>query len=162
MALISDSTYRMTWGDFFSMDGETYALKQKIIQIRDHGLEKKLDHPLDTFRCLRIDVKWLIRDVSENPILSKCPETSKVLIALKNKVDSLVDTTLRMTLLGKVKEHDSNWEPAMFDAVDISSAMASSDNLWWPCIHVPFEVEVAVPHSQIDPDATTDAFSSWS
>lgn len=165
MSIILDTSYKLTWGDWFSMGSASYNLKKRIINFRDHALEFKIkDDPYRT--CLKIqqDIQHLIVKSNADEMLYCCPETSKVLIALRDRVQYLVQEARYTPYLYHPDSRESqaeptskNWgwrssSPATADSfsserTSSGTTLASGDGLWWPCVHVPVEIEVSVPDS---------------
>lgn len=146
MAIIADKSYSLTWGDYLWMDRETYSLKERVIAIRDHGLEKKADCASSALSSLLGDIQWLTLNVKQNATLSKDQPTSKLLKDLYNRIDQFYRNACHQEW--RVSEGLTSYGDAgNYDISSLSTAVtvACSDDLWWSGVHVPVDVGVHLP-----------------
>lgn len=160
MAIIADKTYSLTWGNYFSMDRDTYSLKEKIVALRDHGLEIKTDRLSISLSGLKDSIIWLNNNVKQNPTLSQDQATSSLLKTLYNKVDQLYRHALDQewradegkTSYFSCSRDEGNYDLSSFSESVSSSMVACSDNLWSPIFHGPIEVEIHLPDPEPEPE----------
>lgn len=160
MAIISDKTYRITWGDYFSMDRNTYSLKEKIIALRDHGLEIKTDCMSSALGSLKDSISWLNNNVKQNPTLSQDQATSNLLKTMYKKVDGLYRYSLDQEW--RADEGKPSYSSNARDGgnYDLSSYAASSSSGMVACadsyvfdvhVHIP-DISDCGPHGDMFPN----------
>lgn len=156
MAIISDKTYRITWGDYFSMDRNTYSLKEKIIALRDHGLEIKTDCLSSALDRLKDSISWLNICAKQNPTLSQDQATSNLLKVLYNKVDQYYRNAQHQEWLadeGKCSSCDGgNYDLSSYAASSSSGMVACSDSYVFDMhVHIP-DISDCGPNGDLSPN----------
>ncbi len=161
MSLIEN--YRLTWGDYFSMNSQTYDLKRRIVHFKDHWSDPRIGHPINIFRICKIDYNELEREVLGCPVLQLDGTTLPLLADLKKRIDNCLFCAIYGHYDHKDdSDYSGSWDNlASFDCSgSSSSASACSDSLWWPTvIHVPTEIEVHLPEppsNEPNPDVPDD------
>lgn len=160
MAIISDKTYRITWGDYFSLDRETYSLKERIIKVRDHGLEKKADCASRALSSILGDIQWLTLNVKQNPTLSQDQATSNLLKTMYKKVDGFYRYLLDQEW--RADEGKPSYSSNSIDGgnYDLSAYAASSSSVMVACsdsyvfdvhVHIP-DISDCGPHGDMFPN----------
>jgi hypothetical protein len=83
MAITADKSYSLSWGDYISMDRDTYALKKEIIDFRDHAFDIKTTRLCHSLESLVNRVTLIIYKLRANSFLSK-DEPSILLVNYMN------------------------------------------------------------------------------